>query len=150
MEAKLAIVSIDFFLFSSFLLSLSLSTSITFHPLRGYSGSWNFIFPQYFGVTRRNIWKKKNNLGNFFLRKKADFCAFFYTASVQSRSLDQPIVPGVFNKIVCWDYISGIKLSCLPPTALTSRTVLTYQYVWWSLKYRSCGVQVCFYCQRYL
>ena len=43
--------------------------------------SWKILclkicFPQYFGITRRNIYTK-NKVIFIFLRKKADFCAFF-------------------------------------------------------------------------
>ena len=49
-------------------------------------------FPQYFGITRRYM-QKKQFLGNFyFFTKKTDFRA----ASIRSRSLNQPLVPGVF------------------------------------------------------
>ena len=40
-------------------------------------------FPQYFGITRRNIYKKNRVI------------FFFCMASARSRSLDQPLVPGV-------------------------------------------------------
>ena len=48
-------------------------------------------------ITRRYMQKQIFFLGNFyiFLEKKLIFARFFCTASVRSRSLDQPLVPGV-------------------------------------------------------
>ena len=69
------------------------------------------FFPLYFGITRRNI---------------SSFRAFFCMASVQSRSLDQPLVPrvflmgvdswevpNVFQVLLFFVLMSSIKSSCL-------------------------------------
>ena len=53
-----------------------------------------FCFPPYFGINRRNIFKKYFfYIILIFLQKKADFRMFFllFMASIQSRSLDQPL-----------------------------------------------------------
>ena len=93
LEAKLAIVFTYFFVFSSFFYAFS------FSPTSGILRKLIFFQPSYFGMTRRNIQKNKSFfyiLEGFFT--KEDFRAIFllFTASVWSRSLDQPLVPGVF------------------------------------------------------
>ena len=61
-----------FFFFSAFY----------FSPTSGNLPCVKIFPPQYFGITRRYMQKKN-----------------FTTASVRSRSLDQPLVPGVFIKL---------------------------------------------------
>ena len=92
-EAKLAIV-FTYFLFSFFflLLRLLLFTHFGESPVR------ENLFPPIFWHNSKIYAKKYFFLGNFnsFYGKKLIFAHFFRTASVWLRSLDQPLVPGVF------------------------------------------------------
>ena len=63
-EAKLAIVFTYFFLFSLFF------SAFFFSPTSGNLPCVKICFPQYFGITRRYMQKKKFFLGNFFPPKK--------------------------------------------------------------------------------
>ena len=99
-EAKLAIVFTYFFLLlllSSFFFFFF--SAFYFSPTSGNLPCVKICFPQYFGITRRYMQKKIFFLGNFyfFYEKKLIFACTFGTASVRSRSLDQPLVPGVLD-----------------------------------------------------
>ena len=89
--------SFFFFLLFLFLLRLLLFTHSGESPVR------ENLFPPIFWHNKK-IYEKKI-LGNFyFFTKKSWFSLdFFGTASVRSRSLDQPLVPGVFG----YNFLSG-------------------------------------------
>ena len=82
-----------------------------FSPTSGKLPWLKICFTQYFRIARRNIYNKHfSKLIFIFLRKKLIFASFFYTASVWSWSLDQPLVPGVLNYYFLSFYI--IPYSC--------------------------------------